>query len=99
MPPKEALAEIQYLFSQLHHNCCGTLPINFEGYDPVIDWASLETGYYMMKLQALWDELNALKVLKEDEEVKQGLAMTMRRAILRLEGYVEQKRVPEFSYE
>ncbi|KAH7344104.1 hypothetical protein B0J17DRAFT_625672 [Rhizoctonia solani] len=99
MPPKKALEEIRYIFSRLYHSFCDSMPLKFEDDGPTVDWAYVETRHYMMKLQALWDELNVLRVSSEDEDDKQGLAMTIRGAILKVEGRVKQKRALALSGE
>ncbi|KAL5637204.1 hypothetical protein ACGC1H_001001 [Rhizoctonia solani] len=99
MPPKQALAEIHDIFSKLYHRFCDSLPLKFKDNGPVLDWAYAETRHYMMRLQALSDELNAIKVSSEDEEEKYELAMAMRGAILQVEGHVKQKRALTLSPE
>ncbi|KDN33167.1 hypothetical protein RSAG8_13744, partial [Rhizoctonia solani AG-8 WAC10335] len=99
MPPNEALAEIHYIFSRLYHSFCDSLPLKFKCAEQVMDWAYVEMRHYMMKLQALWDELNALKVSSGDENDKHALAMTMRGATLKVEGDVKQKRALALSHE
>ncbi|EUC56213.1 protein disulfide isomerase, putative, partial [Rhizoctonia solani AG-3 Rhs1AP] len=99
MPPKQALAEIHDIFSKLYHRFCDSLPLKFEGNEPLLDWAYVETRHYMMRLQALSDELNALKVSSEDENGKHGLAMAMQGAIFKVEGHVKQKRSLALNHE
>ncbi|CEL59245.1 hypothetical protein RSOLAG1IB_03178 [Rhizoctonia solani AG-1 IB] len=99
MPPTEALKDIRDLFSRLSSNFHGSLPLKTDDESSGADWTYAETKHYTMKLQALWDELNMLKVKQEEEDIKQGLLIAMDAAISQAQVWIEQKRALALSDE
>ncbi|KAF8759522.1 hypothetical protein RHS01_02149 [Rhizoctonia solani] len=99
MPPGEAFKEIHDLFSLLSSHFRSSQLLNTEDKGLVTDGAYIEAKHYMMKLQALLDELRTLKVDSNQEDSKQGLLISIDSAISQAQTWVEQKRALALSQE
>ncbi|CEL59246.1 hypothetical protein RSOLAG1IB_03179 [Rhizoctonia solani AG-1 IB] len=77
-PPKEALAEISKLYLLLQPQF-DYPSLQFEDGEPVMTEPYAETQHHLTKLQELLDDLEALKVSREDEDRKVKLAGDIRR--------------------
>ncbi|CAE6422518.1 unnamed protein product [Rhizoctonia solani] len=97
-PAKETLAEMTstYLFLQSEFIYPS---LRFEDGEPVINESYVEMQHYVMKLQGLLDELEALKVSEAEATGKTKLMVEIRRAIERVEAWVEQERVKAQKFE
>jgi hypothetical protein len=96
-PPKEALAEISKLY--LLQPQFDYPSLQFEDGEPVMTEPYAETQHHLTKLQELLDDLEALKVSREDEARKAKLAGDIRRAAAIVKAWIEQEKARAKRFE
>ncbi|KAF8759523.1 hypothetical protein RHS01_02148 [Rhizoctonia solani] len=91
-PPKEALTDMAHLYlalqSQFYYPS-----LRFEDGEPMMTESYAETQHYLMKLQELLDELEALKVVGEDEARKTRLTDEIKRASASVKEWIEKEKI------
>ncbi|KAF8709504.1 hypothetical protein RHS03_03295, partial [Rhizoctonia solani] len=91
-PPKEALTDMAHLYLALQSEFYYP-SLRFEDGEPMMTESYAETQHYLMKLQELLDELEALKVVGEDEARKTRLTDEIKRASASVKEWIEKEKI------
>ncbi|KAJ1308333.1 hypothetical protein OPQ81_004043 [Rhizoctonia solani] len=90
-PPKEALKELFNLHLLLQSEFYYP-SLRFKDGEPMMTESYAETQYYLMKLQGLLDEVEALKISEQDDADRAKLVDRVQRDITRVNQWIEQER-------